>query len=515
MNKKYIKSVFTLLLSLTILSSCNDLSVENLNNPDTERALNSEADLVTLAEGLYYEWYTSLNTWAGFGIGTSVLADAASSSWGNFGMREFGTEPRPAINNSPSWGYLYAMSNPFSYLYAINSSATDVMNALQNETLNFGNEAKKIEALAKFGQGMSMGYAALIFDQGYIVDETTSLDELANPVLVSYDDLMTHALKKLGEAATLAEDNVFDVGTSIINSTDGGLSSTQFAEVIHSYTARLLANVARNSTERALVNWDKVISHIQKGVKQDFTMVLDQWASGYWWNSRYIYSTRSGWTNVDMRIINMMNPAYPAHNPDGADFAQTDSATIYDTPSIDNRLFTDYGYNPSNFHRPERGLYFFSNWRYTRHAAYDGSYEGTMEDISLSEIHMLHAEALAQNGNLAGAATILNDPSGYRKTRGGLPDVAANKNDIMKAIHHERMIEQYLDAPGAEWFDMRGMDMLQAGSPLHFPIPADILESLGCQQPFYTYGGSSAPPTGNCAPEGDYWTNGTSQGGWR
>jgi hypothetical protein len=164
MNKKYIKSVFTFIMALTILTSCSDLSVENLNNPDTERALNSESDLVTLAEGLYYEWYTSMNTWAGFGIGTAVLADAASSSWGNFGMREFGTEPRPAINNSPSWGYLYAMSNPFSYLYAINSSATDVMNALQNEALNFGDQAKKIEALAKFGQGMSMGYAALIFD---------------------------------------------------------------------------------------------------------------------------------------------------------------------------------------------------------------------------------------------------------------------------------------------------------------------------------------------------------------
>lgn len=372
---------------------------------------------------------------------------------------------------------------------------------------------KKIETLAKFGQAMSMGYAALIFDQGYIVDENTLPEDIANPTLVDYNVLMTHAITKLEEAAALAENNTFDIGTSVINSTDAGLSSAQLAEVIHSYTARLLANNARNASERANVNWDKVISHLQKGVKQDFTMVLDQWESGYWWNSRYIYATRAGWTNVDMRIINMMNPNYPAHNPDGVDFPQTDSTTIYDDPAIDNRLFTDYIYNPSNFHRPERGLYFFSNWRYGRHAAYDGSYEGTMEDISLSEVHMLHAEALAQKGDLAGAAAILNDPAGYRKVRGGLPDVAADKNAIMKAIHHERMVEQYLDAPGAEWFDMRGMDMLQAGSPLHFPIPADILESLGCQQPFYTYGGSSAPATGNCAPEGNYWVNGTSQGG--
>jgi hypothetical protein len=506
--------IFLTLFAFMLLS-CADLSVDNMNEPDTDRALSSETDLVTLAEGLYYDWYTSLNTWYGFGIGTSVLADAATSSWGNFGMREFGTEPRPSINNSPSWSYLYAMSAPFENLYAINSSATDVLNSLRNEALNFGNDAKKIEALAKFGQGMSMGYAALIFDQGYIVDENSTPDEISNPELVSYGTLMDHALTKLIEAATIAENNSFDISTNVINSTDAGLSSAQLSEVIHSYAARLMANVARSKTERSNVDWNSVITHLDKGVQQDFTIVLDQWEAGFWWNSRYIYATRSGWTNVDMRIINMMNSNYPAHNPTGLDFAETDSATIYDTPEIDNRLFTDYSYNPSNFHRPERGLYFFSNWRYSRHAAYDGSYEGTMEDISKSEVDMLRAEALAQNGNLSGAAAVLNDVSGARKLRGGLPDVSANLDDIMTAIHHERMVEQFLDAPGAEWFDMRGMDLLQQGSPLHFPIPANILETLGCSQPFYTYGGASAPPTGNCAPSGDYWNSGTSQGGWR
>jgi hypothetical protein len=138
-----------------------------------------------------------------------------------------------------------------------------------------------------------------------------------------------------------------------------------------------------------------------------------------------------------------------------------------------------------------------------------------LTEISLSEMHMYHAEALAQNGNLAGAAAILNDPAGARKVRGGLPDVAADAAAIHAAIHHERMVEQHLDGVGNEWFDMRGRDMLQAGSPLHWPIPAEILETLGITIPFYTYGGSSEP-VGN-GGEGTVWADGTASGAkaWR
>ena len=57
----------------------------------------------------------------------------------------------------------------------------------------------------------------------------------------------------------------------------------------------------------------------------------------------------------------------------------------------------------------------------------------------MSEMHMYHAEALAQTGNLAGAA-ILNDPAGARKVRGGLPDVAADAAAIHAAIHHEEWL---------------------------------------------------------------------------
>ena len=78
----------------------------------------------------------------------------------------------------------------------------------------------------------------------------------------------------------------------------------------------------------------------------------------------------------------------------------------------------DYGliiYLSSNNFRPERGLYFFSSFRYTRHNEYIGPWAAVMQEISMSEMHMYHAEALAQTGNLAGAAAILNDAAGAKK----------------------------------------------------------------------------------------------------
>ena len=141
----------------------------------------------------------------------------------------------------------------------------------------------------------------------------------------------------------------------------------------------------------------------------------------------------------------MMDDSYPSHNPDGLDFPAPDSARIFDNAEVDDRLWTDFAHLASNNFRPERGLYFYSSFKHSRHGEYIGPWSAILTVISLSEMHMYHAEALAQTGNLAGAAAILNDPAGARKVRGGLPDVAADAAAIHAAIHHERMVEQHLD----------------------------------------------------------------------
>ena len=71
------------LAGMVTFASCADLTVENLNSPDTERALSSASDLTTLAEGLVKTWYNAIHNYDGFKMPAAVLADASSCSWGN------------------------------------------------------------------------------------------------------------------------------------------------------------------------------------------------------------------------------------------------------------------------------------------------------------------------------------------------------------------------------------------------------------------------------------------------
>ena len=55
---------------------------------------------------------------------------------------------------------------------------------------------------------------------------------------------------------------------------------------------------------------------------------------------------------------------------------------------------------------------------------------------------------------------------------------------------------------GLGFYEMRGKDLLEPGTLLHFPIPGAALDAAGI--PYYTFGGSTG------TPGEDYST-----GGWR
>ena len=119
-----------------------------------------------------------------------------------------------------------------------------------------------------------------------------------------------------------------------------------------------------------------------------------------------------------------------------------------------------------------------------------------------AENDMLRAEARVYLNDLAGAQGIINTST--RKTRGQMPDVAAVKDDLIKAIHHERHVEMYTTGAGLQFFEMRKLNLLQKGTPLHLPIPAKTLETLALPLPFYTFGTEAKADGIN-----------TSNGGWR
>jgi hypothetical protein len=46
----------------------------------------------------------------------------------------------------------------------------------------------------------------------------------------------------------------------------------------------------------------------------------------------------------------------------------------------------------------------------------------------------------------------------------------------------------YITGFGIQFFEMRKLNLLQKGTPLHLPLPAQTLETFGEAAPYYTFG---------------------------
>src|SRR6266699_1404849 len=81
-----------------------DLNVTNPNAPDVARAISTPGDVRNLIGGSFNTAYLARQGSARPypGIATGVMADVITMSFGNFGARFNGQEPRLAYNNSSS-----------------------------------------------------------------------------------------------------------------------------------------------------------------------------------------------------------------------------------------------------------------------------------------------------------------------------------------------------------------------------------------------------------------------------
>jgi hypothetical protein len=490
MNKT-MKRIITFLSIAFLMSACADMDVQNLNQPDTERALSSANDLKVIASGLYESYYYDVYQLSSPVFYMGVSADNHTCSWGNFGMRNAGTEPRPAFDNTVSYPYQDITSEYFDDMYATMSSATDVLTAIDNG-VDFGAEQVKLESFAKFVQASILSDLALTFDKAFIVTEDTPEAELLSPEFRNSAEVAAKALELFDEVIALTSTD-FTMEASYLSV---GSTSQTLNQLANTKAARLMAYMPRTKAENESVDWAKVKAYAANGIVEDF-MINNTGDSGSWYNLFASYINFPGWGRVDMRVINMMDDTYPAHNPEGLDFSSPENSST----TKDARLLKDFAYVPSNNYRPERGLYFFSNFRHNR---YDAVHIDNFPSLGISpmilkaENDLILAEAELQLGNYSAAADIINN--GTRTSRGEMAAISADPSAISAAIHHERQVELMSTSYGAAFFDMRGRDLLQAGTLLEFPVPAKTLEVLQKPKPYYTTGGDN---------------NSSSSGGWR
>jgi hypothetical protein len=484
---KNIRKIFSILTILVFVVSCQDFStdleVENLENPNDKILTSDPVALEATAGTIIQNWFMSSHSYNGPGAAFATMADVSTCSWGNFGMRDLSSEPRVAFNNTSSYGSGYITNTYFNALYSVLSDSNTLALAIANGT-EFA-DSNQIEMTAKLGQALSIGYLALVFDKVWLSDETGVIGEGAS----SYSESMTFALSKLDEAISIAEANNISVPETWLPG--GGGSSSALIGFMNSMGARMLVGNVRNSNQKASIDWNRVLNYTNKGVSSDFEIYMDDVT---WYDLiPKTYLIYPGWARVDMRIVNLMDPSTPDYWADGVSF-QAEST------SADARLTTDYQYLGSNSFRPERGLYHFSSYRYSRYDSYITNWTENVVELSKAENDMYKAEALANTGDVAGAAAVIN--AGTRVTRGNLADVASDLQAVKDAIHYERMVEFSFTGMGLGFFEMRKENLLQAGTLLHFPVPGSALESIPAEN--YTFGG-----TDGIAGE-DY-----SNGGWR
>lgn len=484
---KKIRKIIPIMTLLFLTVSCQDFStdldVENLENPNDQILTSDPVALTASAGSIMQNWFMATHDTNAPGAALATMADASTCSWGNFGMRDLSSEPRVAFNNSSSYAYANITNSYFNSLYSILSDSNTLVIAIQSGT-EFENPAQ-IEAVAKLGQALSIGYLALVFDKVWLSDENGVIGEDAT----DYKESMIFALGKLDEAIAIAEANNVSFPEEWLPGGSG--EHATLLEFMNSMGARMLVGNVRNTSQKATIDWGKVLTYTNNGLTSDFEIFMDDVT---WYDLiPKTYLVYPGWGRVDMRVINLMDPNTIAYWTD-------DVVTVPESSSDDARLASDFQYLSSNNFAPARGIYHFSSYRYSRYDSYITNWTEKVVEFSKAENDMFKAEALANTGDVAGAANVINQ--GTRTTRGNLPNVASELSAVEAAIHYERMVEFSFTSMGLTFFEMRKENLLQAGTLLHFPIPGQALAAIPAES--YTFGG-----TEGVAGE-DYST-----GGWR
>lgn len=476
---KNIKLTFMAVFAI-MFYSCEletELEVENIEAP-TSTQIGNEAT----ANQLYQGWWNTING-PGIGLTLQGMADVTTMSWGNWALQDMTWEPRQTWDNSSTYVYAGVTESYFNALHAVLADANAIIGGLESGEVAFSDE-DKYESLGKFGQAAALGYLGLTFDKVYASDETGTLNE-GEPL--DYMAAIEFSVSKLDEAIAAADRGSFTLSEQIHGKS---YSSEEWSQYLNTFAARLLANSARNSQERASLDWNRILSYSQKGLTFDWKTGQDGWIN--WSGGWFTYAVYPGWGRTDMRVISMLDPDYPSTWP-------ADATSLPPASSEDNRLETDYEHLSSQAFREDRGTYHFSSYRYTGlDYLIQSDWTADIVEARKVENDLYIVEAYLRLGNLQEAADIIN--SGTRVNRGGLNPIAAEENALWDAIHYERILELQNTSMGLTFFEMRGRDLLQEGTLLHFPIPGAALDAAGLPQ--YTFGAGVGTPGEDFSTDG-------------
>lgn len=533
-NMKYLtqKLLVALVGGLFLFTACQDLSVENLNNPDTERALSSASDVEALVGSQYQQWWNMEKNYPAMTL--SVMANTHTASWGNFGMFDLGAFPRQAFINDPSYSDIGMSTVIWSNSYTAISSAIDGIVALEGG-LQFDSQntmrSERMDTFARFIMGISYGRLANHYDRAFLVDETTDFEAVALGTveleLVDYEEVLDMAINYLDQVISQASGQDFTLPSGWIRG--NALTSDELVQLAQAYKARFIVANARSVEERDAVNWAEIRDLTEATLDASFFDNSDAAFSvdadnNFWWSRPHSLQQDPTWHRTDMMLLGRADESGQFEEysqlpvTDRREYILTTSdqriAGQEDTFDDDGEQTgeaqrtargTDFAHvGPAGF-AADRGLWRFSRYHHHRNdEMYRNGFVGPMQHMRITEMTMMHAEALLRLDQ-AVTPTVVELINETRVGRGGLDPVTITDSwdDVYNAMRYEFEIETLSTAAGLDYYhgrsfgDIRGENYgrLLSGTPIHFPIPAGELELL--ERENYTFGGDA----GGAAPK--------------
>ncbi|MBA7527018.1 hypothetical protein ES705_19191 [subsurface metagenome] len=458
---------FPLLILIVFLPSCIKLENDTPQNPMLP---------IEQAGGAFNLWFHSLQNYKSPALPMAVMADQLTWDFESPAFSKFGAEPRIQFANTRnSQDNLFTQqfwSDSYTTLYYANNALNEIKKSTDVNLTDY--YVHRMKAWCYFIQGIVHGYLGLCFDQAYIINETTSPTVF---VLYPYHQVITKAADYLYKAAIMSDEYDFTITNNWILGYE--ITNTQLAQLANTFAARFLLYSSRNASQNELANWSNILELANNGITFDFE---PEFYFELLSDNLIVNGMAEGKARIDCRIINLMDPDHPARYPANGEPPDPSYAT-----SEDDRLLSDFEHLEYINFSTSLGYYLFSHYRFKRYDDWINYYHGSIPIIRKEELELIKAEALVHLGNLAEAITILNN--GTRVTRGKLLPLESDsqKEKILEAIFYERDIELTMTGLGISFFDMRRRDMLQYGTLLHFPVPANIL--LNAEMDLYTFGG--------------------------
>lgn len=540
------------------LGGC-DLDVENPNAPDAKRAFNDPAGSQQLIGGAIRTWVETRGDYYG-ALPMTAMADSYTASWNNAAIRFYSSvgsdctsrcgwtnsATAPEAAGGPSVEYQWYGYN------TVLASANSVLKAIANGVCFDDAECEATDpkpltsrnkAIAKMLQGMALAGISMLYDQGFVVDETTDLSNPSGLPFVTRAAMRDAAIASFDAAFTEAGLQTWSTPAEWMGVGSGkSYTNTQIRQLIRTMQAEVLAMHARNDTENAATNWAQVLTFASQGISSgtpfDFEFYID--ASGRecgldcvktWGNSN---QTMRVDTRTAAKLTNHVSPWPEASGgnpcPYTSDFADrrvgdgsygpTNDFNGGGTVAATANAGTDFYCSGVAIFPAARGQYHQSNMGHKRYdyLAYRGEngpgQDGTGQDPFytrwMNDLLWAEAELRRTGGSAVTAAARINNS---RNGRGNIPPLTGLEGQaaLLTALYYEQDIEFMGQGP-TPFFNMRrrapscanpctGVEGLINGTPRHMPVPAKELDVL--QRAIYTFGGSGAAQIRGLDPAGE------------